>query len=723
MQALFCNVAKISVTGLVSSYVRFSACITVVLLFIDSQSLFAQTREDCLVCHSDPELAMEKNGKTVQLFVDERTYEHSVHGDFECADCHTGFDAEEIPHSPNIRRVDCLQCHDIEEYAESVHARLYARTKSGATCTRCHGTHNILPGLNPGSQVARSNIPTTCGQCHTSVLSHYDRSDHGRALAGGVKGSPVCTDCHGEHSIQTITSSASPVSRLSETAVCLHCHLDDPEVRERVEPSASFIASYENSAHALAMRAGNIDAATCSDCHGGHDMMKGSNPSSKVHKLNVAATCSTCHASEAEVYTESVHGKGLTQGNLASPTCTDCHGEHQILPPRDPHSPVAAQNISVQVCSPCHASVKLTTKFNLPPDRYKTFADSYHGLATRAGDTEVANCASCHGYHDIKPSSDQASTVHKANLVETCGRCHPGANENFAKGSVHVVGTREQEVVIYWVSTIYITIIVVVVGGMSLHNVLDFVKKAKKKFQIRRGLIAEEHVGHRLYLRMTLSERLQHASLLVSFMVLVITGFMLRYPDAWWVVWIRQISDDVFDLRSLTHRVAGVIMVMASLFHLYYVFFTQRGKQLIKDLLPRLQDIADAIAVLRYNVGLSPHKPKFGRFSYIEKSEYWALVWGTIVMAVTGVILWFDNTFMGLLTKLGWDVARTVHFYEAWLATLAIIVWHIYYVIFNPNIYPMNLAWLTGTLTEEEMAEEHELELEKIQSGTEEDKA
>jgi cytochrome b subunit of formate dehydrogenase len=120
------------------------------------------------------------------------------------------------------------------------------------------------------------------------------------------------------------------------------------------------------------------------------------------------------------------------------------------------------------------------------------------------------------------------------------------------------------------------------------------------------------------------------------------------------------------------------------------------------------------LGIVLYNIGFRKVKPKLDRFSYIEKSEYWALVWGNIVMVATGLILWFDNTFMGLLTKLGWDVARTVHYYEAWLATLAIIVWHVYFVIFNPDVYPMNLAWLKGTITETEMEEEHPVELERI---------
>ena len=140
-------------------------------------------------------------------------------------------------------------------------------------------------------------------------------------------------------------------------------------------------------------------------------------------------------------------------------------------------------------------------------------------------------------------------------------------------------------------------------------------------------------------------------------------------------------------------------------------------KELLRDLLPVRKDIDDAIAVMRYNLGFATEKPRFSRFSYIEKSEYWALIWGTFVMGVTGVILWADNVFLGILTKLWWDVARTVHYYEAWLATLSIIVWHFYFVIFNPDTYPINLAFWKGTLTEEEMEEEHPLELEKLRAA------
>ena len=222
---------------------------------------------------------------------------------------------------------------------------------------------------------------------------------------------------------------------------------------------------------------------------------------------------------------------------------------------------------------------------------------------------------------------------------------------------------------------------------------------------------------------MTLEERLQHGALALSFILLVITGFMLRFPDSWWVVSIRSLSSRAFDLRSLLHRVAAVVMCLASVYHLYYVIFTVRGRQLVKDLWIRLQDARDVVDMLKYNLGISPIKPRLDRFSYIEKAEYWALIWGTIVMAATGFAMWLDNSFLNLFGKLGYDVARTIHYYEAILATLAIIVWHFYFVIFNPDSYPMNTAWYDGMLSEKEMEEEHPLELERIHAAEEKARA
>jgi cytochrome b subunit of formate dehydrogenase len=175
-------------------------------------------------------------------------------------------------------------------------------------------------------------------------------------------------------------------------------------------------------------------------------------------------------------------------------------------------------------------------------------------------------------------------------------------------------------------------------------------------------------------------------------------------------------SEKVFAIRSLMHRTAGVVMTLVSVYHLYYILFVKRGRRFAFDMMPRLADVRGFYTQVKYYLGLSKTGAQFHRFGYAEKAEYWALVWGVVVMAGTGAIMWFDNFFINLLTKLGWDIARTIHYYEACLATLAILVWHFYFVIFNPDVYPMNTAWWNGKLTEEEMAADHPLELAQIRS-------
>jgi cytochrome b subunit of formate dehydrogenase/nitrate/TMAO reductase-like tetraheme cytochrome c subunit len=677
----------------------------------------AQTDDECLACHSDRSLSMERGGTSVSLFVDGKPFGSSAHGGLGCVACHEGFSAAELPHKPKITPVRCLSCHEDSSLLtinRSVHARGAQVKRPSESCAGCHPPHAVRKLSNLTLALRKRETDRICGACHSSAFEVYRMSVHGAAHSSGIAESAGCVDCHGEHGVLPASDSAAATGRERQVQLCLHCHLDNPDVRARVSTSAGFIASYEQSVHGQAHHNGNSLAAVCSDCHGAHDVRKGSDSKSMVAKGNIAATCATCHPDVREQYDQSIHGAALARGVTASPTCTDCHGEHDILSPRDARSPVAATNVSREVCSPCHASVRLTRRYGLQGDRFRTFMDSYHGLASSAGSVEVANCASCHGVHDIKPSTDSTSSVHPRNLATTCGNCHPGANENFTKGSVHVLATSKDDEVLYFVSSMYLVLITVTIGGMLAHNILDFIKKSRLKLMVRRGEIAHRPVAHRLYLRMTLNERIQHGILLTSFLTLVVTGFALRFPDAWWVAPWRSISPWVFELRGILHRVAAVLLVAVSLFHIYYVLVIPRGKELIRDLLPRQKDLPDMIGVLKFNLGLAREKPKLGRFSYIEKAEYWALIWGTIVMTVTGIILWADNYFLGLITKLWWDVARTVHYYEAWLAMLSILIWHFYFVMFNPDTYPINLAFWKGTLTEAEMEEEHPAELEQI---------
>jgi len=216
---------------------------------------------------------------------------------------------------------------------------------------------------------------------------------------------------------------------------------------------------------------------------------------------------------------------------------------------------------------------------------------------------------------------------------------------------------------------------------------------------------------------MTLNERMQHINLAVNFTLLVITGFALSYSTAFWV---SPITDAPLGMtfRGFLHRLCGVATVFLGGYHLLYLFFTERGRGIIKDMIPGLKDAQDLWETLKNNLFINrPAKAlKMPRFNFREKLEYLGLIWGTMVMTVTGFILWFKTEWLKFFPLWTWDVARTIHFYEAVLATLTIIVWHFYSVVFNPEVYPMSWAWITGDLTEHEMEEEHGLELEKIKA-------
>jgi cytochrome b subunit of formate dehydrogenase len=351
--------------------------------------------------------------------------------------------------------------------------------------------------------------------------------------------------------------------------------------------------------------------------------------------------------------------------------------------------------------------VRLSQEFGMPRHSVATYLDSYHGLASRGGSQVVANCASCHGVHNILPSSDPRSTINKANLAKTCGACHPGVNERFAQNKVHVDSRAPADVgskAVRWIRRIYLALIVVVIGGMLLHNLILW----------RAKVLARRRAEGAMVVRMNPNQRWQHLVLLLSFMVLVVTGFALKYPDSWFAEGLGMGER----LRSLTHRVAGVVMIAAGVYHLFYLVLARSGRRLIGDMAPVPKDAFDALGTMRYYLGLKKTKPEFRRFSYAEKAEYWALVWGVLLMAATGVMLWAKVWVGDLLARWWIDVATAIHFYEAVLATLAIVVWHFYQVFFDPDVYPMNWAWWDGKMSRKHYAEEHPLDAETLDTET-----
>jgi cytochrome b subunit of formate dehydrogenase len=583
---------------------------------------------DCLACHSDKDL---KSAGGRSLYVDAAERAARVHADVGCADCHAGI--KELPHPEALAPVECAACHadEVRDYKGSVHGTaLRNGATDAATCASCHGpAHQIAPASDPASRVAKRNLPETCGSCHAN-----------------------------------------------------------PEFLARHKiPFARPVEVYRLSVHGRAVARGSQSAPSCSNCHGSHDIRPSRDQRSTINHWSVPGTCGACHAEIQTSYGQSVHGQAVERGVAGAPVCTDCHGEHAILAPSEPGSLVNPARVSSVTCGRCHGDERLAARYNLPRDKVPAFQDSYHGLALRAGSQTVANCASCHGVHNILPSRDPKSMVNAANVARTCGSCHPGAGQRFALGPVHVgAATSSEHPLVKWIRIAYLFLIPATVGFMLVHNLADFATKVRRG---RRSGSGEEVE------RMNRRFRFAHALVVVSFPTLVVTGFALTYPDAWWSAPLLSFEGRLA-FRGLVHRLAGVLLVGAMLYHIGHLIRVPRDRRILLELMPKLQDLKDLGAMLRANLGGGGSPPKFGAFSYAEKIEYWAFVWGTAVMALSGMVLWFENWSLRNWPKWVADAATALHWYEAILATLSILIWHLYMVVFDPDVYPMDRAWLTG---------------------------
>jgi cytochrome b subunit of formate dehydrogenase/5-methylcytosine-specific restriction endonuclease McrA len=628
--------------------------------------------EACLACHGQPGMKSEKG---VDISIRPEKHAASVHGILGCRDCHTAI--KDFPHPAKSSRVECAACHadQAADAAKSIHAVL-----GEVACVSCHGNVH---------EIAAAKVqPGKCAECHADEIKEFAQSVHGRAAKAGDPDAPTCTSCHRPvHKIQASSEATSTVAKKNLPAACARCHADAGFLSRHKISILRPVEQYLQSVHGRAVLAGQ-DAASCADCHGSHGILPARDTRSRVSHWNVAETCGACHKEIAKTFLESVHGQAIKAGVRDAPDCTDCHGEHLILEAKNPASPVNAAHVSVDTCGRCHGDARLARRYDIPTDRVPSYAESFHGLAKREGSLTAANCASCHGIHNIFRSNDPRSTVNTANLAKTCGQCHTGVSEKFAIGPVHVqTATGPAHPVVQWIRGIYWVLIPLALGFMVFHNLLDLLAKMRRH-QSRDN--SGQHV-----VRMNLWFRIAHWGVVLSFPTLVFTGFALKYPDSWWsapfLLWGKHEA-----FRGRLHRTAAVVLVAATLFHFVHLAVNRRDRAILSAMLPKWKDVTDLIGVVLYNLGVRKDQPQFAKFSYAEKLEYWAFLWGTAVMALSGFLLWFNSFALRHFPKWITDAATALHWYEALLATFSILLWHFYLVIFDPLVYPMDLAWLTG---------------------------
>ncbi|RMG38872.1 MAG: hypothetical protein D6732_04720, partial [Methanobacteriota archaeon] len=262
-----------------------------ICLFISP--IFAQTNEDCLDCHDDPELTGEKNGREVSMYVDIKVLQNSVHSEHECIDCHE--DASE-DHPDDLNPVNCGECHDDveEKFFNGIHGQAFKRGDLYApTCKECHGNHDILPHTEPASRTYKMNIPVLCGKCHR-------------------EGAPVAR-------VYNITEH-------------------------------NILQNYTQSIHGEGLfKKGLVVTATCNDCHGNHQILPHTNPKSSISLNRIASTCMKCHARIEDVHQKVIRGELWEKEPGAIPACTDCHPPHKVSRQN------IVVKISDRACFRCHA--------------------------------------------------------------------------------------------------------------------------------------------------------------------------------------------------------------------------------------------------------------------------------------------------------------------------------------------------------------------------------
>jgi cytochrome b subunit of formate dehydrogenase len=476
-------------------------------------------------------------------------------------------------------------------------------------------------------------------------------------------------------------------------------------------------STYDTSIHGQRIAAGHQDAATCNDCHGSHRILPSRDGGSMVNREHIPETCGQCHFTILGQYNQSIHGQNFAAGSPNAPVCNSCHRDHRVLPISSDLFKLSV----IEECGHCHQ------------DLLKSYRMSYHGKVTQLGGTTTARCYSCHGHHDILPVNDPKSRVARGNLVHTCAQCHSGSNEKFTKYFPH--GNyldRKRYPIIFYPWLIMTTLLVSTLTFFTIHTILWFLRLFIPRVLAWRkagahGAIAMHGGTQRYVQRFSLYNRLTHAVVATSFLGLTLTGLPLKYS---YMGWAHKVFDFLggFEVAGFLHRMFAamtLVYVIMHAIHLARLYRKRRdeGRGIPKlneilgphSMVLNLADIKQFLAHIRYFLFLGP-KPKFDRWTYYEKFDYWGELWGVVIIGSTGFMLWFPLLVAKFLPGWIFNVATVIHSIEALLAAAVIFTVHFFNAHFRPDKFPMDNVIFTGTVPEPEFAEERPLEYARLKN-------
>jgi len=291
----------------------------------------------------------------------------------------------------------------------------------------------------PAAAAQSSAKPPANDDCLTCHADHVDAKQFGASVHGAM----ACVDCHADLAKVTEFPHADTVAKVA----CASCHDD-------------VAAKYRDSVHGRARsKAGLIVAPDCADCHGTHDIRSRKDSGSRVYHARVPSTCGKCHAGIQHEFDRSIHAAKLKAGSTQAPSCVDCHTEHAI---QRAETTTSRLDVTAQ-CGTCHAAV------------VESFRRTVHGKGTDLRSGAAAMCADCHGAHDVLPAANRDARISKTHLVETCGRCHTGANDRFVEYDPHPnPSDYRRSAVLWWANRFYWILIPGCFGFFGLHSALWF---------------------------------------------------------------------------------------------------------------------------------------------------------------------------------------------------------------------------------------------------------
>jgi cytochrome b subunit of formate dehydrogenase len=554
-----------------------------------------------------------------------------------------------------------------------------------------------------GSAYARDDI--RCLRCHSAIV-------HKDAFYKSAHGNNDCISCH-----RGITSIEKHIvgEQKTEMASCGQCHkeIDD---------------QHKNGFHYLQLN------FKCWDCHDNIHELTTTNK--KDYKKKVITKCVRCHANEE--YVDSGHAEAvLKRNNLDAATCADCHGIHdtKVFHTALAKYPQEARMFYTEKCINCHANPDVAKRNNLNVNLVNFYHETYHGKIENIGyPSMVAGCADCHRSHNILPKTDKRSSIHPDNMVKNCGRCHSGFHKRFVEYKAHPdYRDRKNYPALYVTFVLMSGLLIFTFGFFWIHTGLWWRKcywenhKAEKRGITHQAPQDARMTGHNVMMvrRFKSRDRLLHLILILVFFTLVITGFPQKYNSYEWAKITLSLLGGA-QMAGYIHRIAAAILIfeviIVGVLSLFFLFKGRREEETLlsrafgpDSLFPNMKDWEDMKGMFRWFFDKG-EMPRFERWTYWEKFDFWAVFWGMFAIGGSGLLLWKVEWSSYIVP--GWvlNVATLIHSEEALLATLFIFTVHFFNTHFIPDKFPIDKMIFTGRYTIDDFYTTRPAEFERIMS-------